>query len=117
MPLQKYEDRILGEDFGPGEILVFDVVCARYAHQYKVAEERFDTSAEQYAATAFALGLVLARVGLLATGRGHSEVENDDLADDLEDDDFLFGRGKAPPAAKGALERLEDGTLAELGTI
>jgi hypothetical protein len=86
-------------------------VLARYAHQYEVAEEYLDTSAKQYAGAAFAPGLAVATVGLMATKREHFEIESEDLAKAAED------FASAPAAARGALERLEDGTLVELGTI
>ena len=92
-------------------------VCARYARRYDVALEYLGTSVGQYATTASAPGLVLAKAGLRAAERGHFEIEGADLAAVLEDDDFAFGRGKVLPAAKGAVEQFEDGTLRELGTI
>jgi hypothetical protein len=92
-------------------------VIARYARQYPIAQEYLDASAEQYTAAAFAPGLALARVGLLAAARGHVEIKGEDLVDVLEEDDLAFGTGNAPFAAKGALKQLEQGTLGELGTI
>jgi len=92
-------------------------VFARHARQYQVAAERFDMSAWQYAATDSAPGLVLAKAGLMATERGHLDIEGDDLVGVLDDDDFAFGTGEVAPAATGAVEQFEDGTLRELRTI
>ena len=92
-------------------------VCALYAQQYDVAQAHLGTSVGQYGATPFAPGLVLAKAGLKATERGHSQVEYDDLAAVLEDDDFTFLTGNAPPVVEFALERPDRVTVAEFGII